>query len=412
MITGRDIILISSVEWSFLWQHPQEIALRLAEAGNRVLYIENTGVRSPGFRDARRVALRLQFWANSLTSRGAREVRPGVYVCSPLVLPPFGPIWRRQINRRLFLPLVRRAARKLGMRDPILWSHLPTNTAADLIRLLRTPKSVVVYYCIADFAQLTPHVEQLRRSEKGIVQTSDLVFANSEPLAEHCRQWREQVHVFPPGLNLRAFPPPENGTAALEDWLPAAQRRKAEAVIGYVGGLHRYVDLDLVTTMARDRPRWCWVFVGPAQTQLRELSRLPNVVLLGQRPHQELAGYINSFDVCIVPYLNNGETATIVPVKINEYLASGKPVVSTDLPAVLDFNRQHQILTTAEARPEVFLDAIERALKAPNGDGVIARRREVAALNDWHQRLGEMSRLIEIQDQVKVAGSGNEPGTL
>lgn len=401
MITGRDIILISSVEWSFLWQHPQEIAVRLAEAGNRVLYIENTGVRAPGLKDARRVARRLQLWCKSLTSRGVREVRPGVYVCSPLVLPPFGPIWRRQVNRRLFLPLVRRAARKLRMRDPILWTHLPTNTAAELIRLLRTPGSVVVYYCIADFAQLTPHVDQLRRSEKGIVQTSDLVFANSEPLADHCRQWREQVHVFPPGLNLGAFPTRGKGTAVVDDWLPVTQRREAEAVIGYVGGLHRYVDLDLVTSMARDRPRWCWVFVGPAQTQLRELSRLPNVVLLGQRPHQDLARYINSFDVCIVPYLNNDETATIVPVKINEYLAGGKPVVSTGLPAVLDFNRQHQILTIAEARPEVFLAAIEQALNAPNGDRVIARRREVAELHDWHRRLGEMSRLIEIQEQVK-----------
>src|ERR671938_1321993 len=117
MISGHDIIYISSIEWNFLWQVHQEIALRLARAGNRVLYIENTGVRSPGLRDASRVFSRLKHWATALRSRGFREAAPNVYVCSPLVLPPFGPRWQRRVNRRLLLPSIKRIARDLGMRD-------------------------------------------------------------------------------------------------------------------------------------------------------------------------------------------------------------------------------------------------------------------------------------------------------
>ena len=164
MISGHDVICISSIEWDFLWQGHQEITWRLARAGNRVLYVENTGVRSPGLKDAGRVASRLKKWIRSLIKGGVREVRPGVYVCSPLVLPPFGARWQRQINRRFLLPLVRRTARSLGMRDVLIWTYLPTDTAFDLIQLLRTPQSTVVYYCIADFAQLTTQIRQLRSS--------------------------------------------------------------------------------------------------------------------------------------------------------------------------------------------------------------------------------------------------------
>ena len=83
MITGRDIVYISSIEWTFIWQQNQEIAIRLARAGNRVLYIENTGVRSPGLGDASRIVSRLKRWIVSLGSRGVREVAPNLFVCSP-----------------------------------------------------------------------------------------------------------------------------------------------------------------------------------------------------------------------------------------------------------------------------------------------------------------------------------------
>jgi glycosyltransferase involved in cell wall biosynthesis len=410
MIQGRDIIFISSIEWDFLWQHAQEIASRLARAGNLVLYIENTGVRSPGIRDAGRVAQRLKLWTSSLRSHGVREVQPNLYVCSPLVLPPFGPGWRRQINRRLLLPLIRRTARTLGMRDPVLWTHLPTDTALDIIELLQTHRNTVVYYCIADFSQLTPHVAQLQKSEKAIIQLSDVVFANSLPLAVHCKQWNDNVHIFPPGLNLSAFPSEELASEVVAGHKTGESKglidqisheQSSEAVIGYVGGLHRHVDVDLLQTMARSKPHWLWVFVGSVQTTLGELGTLPNVVLLGQRPHTELVRHIRSFDVCIVPYLINRETLTIVPVKINEYLAAGKPVVSTELPAVQDFNRQHKVLVTVAGEAKSFLEAIEQQLKSPNGKAVTTHRREVAALHDWDARIEAMCQLIEAESEAK-----------
>ncbi|HEV2765287.1 MAG TPA: glycosyltransferase [Pyrinomonadaceae bacterium] len=478
MISGRDIVYISSIEWSFLWQGHQEIARRLAEAGNRVLYVENTGVRAPTLRDAGRVAFRLNRWARALASSGVREVAPNIYVCSPLVLPPFGPRWGRELNRRLLLPLVRRAARRLGMKDVLFWTYLPTDTTLDLIRLMRGRRSGVAYYCVADFTQLTPHADALRRSEQQTVEQSEVVFTNCSALARSFARWNPHTHVFPFGVNLDAFrldvatpggqserrqptftpahatdahgannseasdKVSEKNSAVIAHQTSVADRtstavraavavtsaqtaavtgevasgnghRPASAselsglprpVIGYVGGMHKHVAFELLGEMARARPLWSWVCVGALQADVKALAGLPNVYLLGQRPHGELAGLVAQFDVCIVPYVNSVYTETVVPTKINEYLAMGKPVVSTDLPTVREFNEEHDVLLTAEARAASFLDAVERALRLPNDAATVAHRRRVAELGDWGSRFEAMVRLFE--ERLEAKGDG------
>jgi glycosyltransferase involved in cell wall biosynthesis len=404
MFSGKDIICISSIEWDFVWQGHQEIASRLAQAGNRVLYIENTGVRSPGLRDAARVFERVKNSARSMRSGGVRLVAPNIYVCSPIVFPPFGMAWRRQINRRFWLSLVRRAARRLGMQDVVILTYLPTDTALDLIETVRTPRSVLVYYCIADFAQLAPRVGRLKESERRLVASSDLIFAQGPEIAMHCSQWSDEVHIFPFGVDLDKFTPANpldpgpslNGVPQL--------RSLPRPVIGYIGGIHRHIDYGLLIEMARARSDWSWVFVGPIQTSVGELADLPNVHLLGQQPHETLARYIQQFDVCMVPYVNSHYTATVVPTKINEYLAVGKPVVSTRLPPVCEFNRQHMVLETAATEPAAFLNALEQALRRPMDQATIARRRQVATLGDWVTRTEAMSELIAAAWEKKSRG--------
>lgn len=407
MITGRDILYISSIEWSFLWQGHQEIALRLAAAGNRVLYVENTGVRSPTLRDAGRVAQRLRRWAKAAGTMGVREVSHGVFVCSPMVLPPFGSRARTALNRRLFLPLLARSIRKLGMRDLIVWTYLPNDTTAELIRMLRDETEALVYYCVADFTQLTPHAERLGESEREIVAASDAVFTNCSELARKFAPWNRNAHVFPFGVNLDAFPfePKRPGASARPNGNGRAGPPATEAaefmeslprpVVGYVGGMHRHVDFELIKEMALRRPEWSWVCVGALQAATGEMASLPNVHLVGQKPHAELADFIRGFDVCVVPYVDSVYTATVVPTKINEYLAVGKPVVSTALPPVREFNEEHGVLITAEAEAESFLRAIEEALAGPSDEATRLRRRRVAEQADWNARFAAMCRIIE-----------------
>ncbi|HEX5702601.1 MAG TPA: glycosyltransferase [Pyrinomonadaceae bacterium] len=407
MITGRNIIFTSSIDWDDQWQAPQELAVRLSQAGNRVLYIENTGVRSPGFRDTKRIVRRLKHWAGALHQHSLRQVAPNIWVHAPLVLPPFGSGIRESLNRHLFLPLIGKVARGLRMTDPIIWTFLPTDTTLGVLDLLSSTNSRVIYYCAGDFAQLTTDSQQLARNEAQLVRRSYVVFTICEELATHCRQWNNNVHVFPYGVNLKAFPVQDSDFPSLRSahgefsWArqspaksPAPAAKNGHKVIGYVGGWHRHVSVDMLTVMARARPTWSWVFVGSSEISLNDFADLPNVYILGQRPHRELADYIRTFDVCIVPYKRSTYTETVVPSKINEYLAMGKPIVSTNLPWVCAFNEQHQVIVTSQEHPEEFLRGIEHALSLRDDDALIARRRAVARQGDWETRLESMSELI------------------
>ena len=408
MITGRNIVFTSSIDWDDQWQAPQELAVRLSQAGNRVLYIENTGVRSPGFRDTRRIVRRLKHWAGALRQHSLRQVSPNLWVHAPLVLPPFGSRIRESFNRHLFLPLIGKAGRRLGMTEPIIWTFLPTDTTLGVLDLLSSTNSRVIYYCAGDFAQLTNDFQQLGRNEAELVMRSDVVFTICEELAAHCRQWNSNVHVFPYGVNLKAFPIQDSNSLANFrseggefSWAKSSATKSGpqstnngHKVIGYVGGWHRHVSVDMLSAMARARPTWSWVFVGSSEISLNDFANLPNVYILGQRPHRELAGYIRTFDVCIVPYKRSAYTETVVPSKINEYLAMGKPIVSTDLPWVCDFNERHQVIVTSQEHPDEFLRGIEHAFSLRDDDALIARRRAVARQGDWETQLESMSELI------------------
>jgi glycosyltransferase involved in cell wall biosynthesis len=407
MLHDRNIICISGIEWDFNWQSPQELCSRLAEAGNRVLFVENTGIRAPELKDAGRVWKRLLNWSQALRTQGVREVGKDLYVCSPLVMPPFGP--SRGVNARVLLPRVVRAARRLGMEDALILTYLPTDTALELVTQLRTPHSIVVYYRIDNLAALTPYAEELRRSERAMIETSDLVLANSKELARLPSELSDNVHVFPPSVNLEAFRPEAavgtNGDAHLDPEVRESVervRRLSHPLIGYVGAISNHINGEMVEESVRRRPDWSWVFVGPGEAPLKGLGDLPNVHFIGQQPHRSLANFIREFDVCIIPYRLNSYTATVVPTKLNEYLAVGKPVVSTDLPAVRHFEEQHGVLTISDEAPENFLRAVEQAL-GQSGEQEAARRRAAAAHGDWDKRLEEVSRLFEAAFRAKGA---------
>jgi glycosyltransferase involved in cell wall biosynthesis len=411
MIRDRDVVIISSIEWDFLWQGPQEIATRLARTGNRVLYVENTGIRSPKLRDARRVASRAINWASHLSSQGLRSVAPNLHVCSPIVLPPSGSSWQRKLNRRIFLPMIKRAVASLGMRDPLLLSFLPTDTAVDLIQLLRTESGLLIYYCAADFGELSYHPLRLAESERELLGLSDLVLVQCDSLATHCSRWASNIHVIPYGVNLEVFAP-RNGSAAHRELEADSKDKLRQPVIGYVGGLHRHLDLSLLTAMAEARPHWSWVCIGPAQTPLGKLAALPNVQLHGDFQHAELAQHIEGFDVGIVPYVSSVFTNTVVPTKVNEYLAMGKAVVSTALPAVCNHSSWDGAVLMAEPNPQRFIAAIEDALALPTDAQARAHRRSVAARSDWQARLEHICDLIETALAAKSGQRARAMGSI
>jgi uncharacterized SAM-binding protein YcdF (DUF218 family)/glycosyltransferase involved in cell wall biosynthesis len=385
MLTGRDIVCISSVDWDFHWQIHHEIMSTLAANGNRVLFIENTGVRPPGVSDISRMRQRIRNWWRS--TKGFRAERENLFVYSPLFLPlPYSPL-ARWINRVLLFRPLRRWMAVTGFRRPIAWTFLPTPTARDLIR--DVDPSLTIYYCADDFAASSHAARRIVRSEEQLFAEADLVFVTSDKLADRASRHSTRVHRFPAGVDFDGFA--RVRTAA--DAVPADLGAFGHPVAGYIGALHVWLDQELVAEVARRMPDVAFAFVGPVHSDTSQLTACPNVHLLGARPHTAVPAYIKGFDVGLVPYRVSEYTASVYPVKLNEYLAMGVAVVATDLPEIRRFNADHGgVLSVARDAGE-FERAIRTALSTQTTADV-GPRLEAARQNSWTSRIADMCALI------------------
>jgi uncharacterized SAM-binding protein YcdF (DUF218 family)/glycosyltransferase involved in cell wall biosynthesis len=396
-MTGRlpDILCVSSIDWDFIWQGHQEIMSRMAAQGHRVLFVENTGVRAPKVRDLPRVRQRIRNWWRG--TKGFRQERPNLFIYSPLLLPlPY--FWlARWINRRLLSRALRRWMEAVGFTRPILWTFLPTPLALDIIRAV--DPQVTIYYCIDDLASSSPGARKIVASEERLFAQADLVFVTSERLRERAARYRNDVHLFPFGVNLERF----EEVRRAPDNPPDDLRPLARPVIGYVGGLHQWVDQPLVAAVAERLPEMSFALVGPTQTDVSALERCANVTLFGQRAHPDLPRYVKEFDVGIVPYLLTDYTANVYPTKLNEYLSMGIPVVATDLPEIRRFNLDHGDVVEVAGDADAFAAAIRRSLNGVSTPDVVKRRIEVAQSNSWQRRVAAMSRLIDDAMSTRAA---------
>ncbi len=395
-LTGEDILCISSIDWDFIWQGHQEIMATLASQGNRVLFVENTGVRTPNLRDLPRLKHRLANWLRG--TKGFREEQPNLYVYSPVLLPfPYAAL-ARWVNRWLLLRALRRWMRAVGFHCPILWTFLPTPLVLDVIRDVE-PR-LTIYYCIDDFASSSKQAQKIVRSEERLFRQADLVFVTSRKLAERAKRFRERVELFPFGISFLKFERARRSADSLPGDLQALRR----PVIGYVGGVHQWVDQDLLAHVASRMPEVSFALVGPPQTDVSRLAGCPNIHLLGQKPHTQVPYYIKGFDVGIVPYRLSEYTAHVYPTKLNEYLAMGVPVVATDLPEVRRFNDEHGAVVAVAGDATQFLEAVRAAIR-PVSPELSARLTDVAKRNGWEERIGQMSALIlQELDQRRSSG--------
>ena len=383
---GENILCISSIDWDFIWQGHQEIMSTLASNGNRVLFVENTGVRTPSLKDLSRVLQRIRNWWRG--TKGFRQERENLFVYSPLILPfPYSRVasW---VNRALLLPALRRWMRAMRFHRPIIWTFLPTPLVRDLIQNL--DPEITVYYCIDDFVSSSPSARRISRGETQLFGEADLVFVTSEKLRKRAAHFTDRVYLFPFGVNYREFEQVRKGS----DEVPAEIRKLSRPVVGYVGGIHQWVDQELLARVAGRMPEASFVLVGPTQTDVSRLARCPNVHLLGVCPHMEIPRYIKGFDVGLVPYRLSEYTANVYPTKLNEYLAMGVPVVATDLPEIQRFNAEHGEMVTVARDAEAFARALQEAVKM-SSPVKIEQRIEVARQNSWEARIHRMSMLIE-----------------
>ena len=386
MLKDQCILCISSIDWDFLWQQHQEIMSTFARHGNRVLFIENTGVRSPRLSDIPRIWQRLKNWRKSLW--GFRTQSDGLYIYSPLVLPfPYSRI-ARLINRWIVVCSIRWWMRNMRFPNPIIWTFLPTQLTLDIAKEI--DHRMLVYYATDNFAATSRQAAKITRVEPDVIRESNLVFVNARNRREYCEAYTKHLVQIPMGVCADKFE--EAKKDSLE--IPADIPRDKGPVIGYIGGVRQSIDQNLVARLAERFRECALVFVGPLQTEIEALRRYANVFFLGPKPHAEMPRYVNAFRIGIVPYVKDGYTDSVSAAKLHEYLIMGKPVVATNIAEIAAYAKTIPSGSVHVAdSPEAFFADVEKAL-SENGrfhDQSV----ELARERSWSRIIEQMSDAME-----------------
>lgn len=378
MLSGRDFIVFSD-DWG---RHPfscQHI-MRHFLPHNRVLWINTIGMRLPrlSLYDVRRSLEKVRSWTRPAP---APDLPDGLRIESPVMIPfaPLAPV--RAFNRRSVVRTVERASREMGLHDPVLLATVPN--AADYVG--SCGESLVVYYCVDEFS-VWPGMnlpDMVRELEQDLLRTADLVVAVSDALVERKGNGRTETRLLTHGVDFEHF-----RAAYTPQAPPDALAGLHGPVIGFYGLIDTHLDVELVAEVLNARPDWNVVLIGTRRIALDALERYPNFLWLPAVPYEDLPRYAARFDVAIIPYVVNEHTCTANPLKLREYMATGKPVVATPMSEALHFSGCIRIAATSGD----FVQSIAEELTRPSPP-----QKRWAALEGetWHDKAEHLSGWIE-----------------
>lgn len=371
------IICIGGEDW---WYHNRghfdfQIMRRLAR-DLPVLYVNSIGVRFPSLSKrrvfAQRISRKLKSWA-----RGLVRVENKFSVFSPVVVPGRA---GQKLSAWALAPQIRFAARRCGIRRPLLWMHCPAG--ASLIDPLEPVATIMQRtdrfeaFPEGDHSRLSAQVEEIKRR-------ADLAIYCSKDLMEAEKTQVKASLLVTHGVDFEHFANAGSDKSQFASDLAAIPAPR----IGFVGGIDAHTfDPDLLLGLARKLGRLNFVLVG-ASSLPQEWCDLANVHMLGRKPYTEVADYMAGCDVLIMPWNDSDWIKACNPIKLKEYLATGRPVVSTDFPALAPFR---DLVRTADT-VDGFGEQIEAALTAPY-DSEAARAR--VSMETWDAKAAEIADAI------------------
>jgi glycosyltransferase involved in cell wall biosynthesis len=382
MRSQPDILLFSTADWDNpFWTNKQQMAVLFAKRGYRVLYVDSLGLRRPGLhkRDFLRIAGRLR---KALPV--PRQVQPGLWRLSPLVLPLHSSPLAAAAGNFLLQAVLRPSLRLLGMPRPLIWTYNPL--VAELCASL--PHSGIIYHCVDDL-RAAPHIDgtAVARGEEKLGRAAGLCFVTSLPLRERMQKIFPKV-VYEPNVCEQAFF--ETAVQGLPE--PEELRSLPRPRLLFIGALSAYkVDFPLLETLARALPEARFTLIGQkgeGQPDSASPPCLPNVHLLGAQAYGRLPYFMANCEAAILPAPRNAYTDAMFPMKFFEYLAAGLPLAATRLPALADFENLYFPADTADE----FCNNLRRILNGERRDpaAIIAACRR----HNWEARFARMEKAI------------------
>lgn len=358
-----DLICFSHLRWGFVYQRPQHLLSRLARV-TRVFFIEEP-IFSGG--------------EPSLEIRVDTE--SGVHI----VVPHFAAGLPQAESDRVQETLLKQLIAIARIDEYFFWYYTPMamGFTRDLAPLL------VVYDCMDELSAFQGAPPALREREKQLFAMADLVFTGGQTLYEAKREQHPDVHAFPSSVDVPHF---TQGRQAVAD--PADQAAIPHPRIGYCGVIDERMDLDLLAKVAEARPDWHLVMIGPVvKIDDSALPKRSNIHYLGGKSYKELPQYLAGWDVAMLPFARNDSTKFISPTKTPEYLAAGRPTVSTSIRDVVRPYGELGLVEIAD-QPQEFIEAIERALRIEKA-AWLEKVDRLLKTNSWDSTWNRMYQLIE-----------------
>ena len=363
---SENLFCFSHLRWDFVFQRPQHLMTRFGKT-YRVFYFEES------VEDAALVEPRLD----------RRTVADGVEVITPMLPPGIAESDQRGVLRDLLDAFVAAEG-----QPTVAWYYTPMMVPFSF----HLDAQCVVYDCMDELANFRFAPPELLSFEQRLLDRADVVFTGGYSLYEAKRQLHGNVHPFPSSVDRPHF---MKARAVGNE--PADQSAIPGPKFGFYGVIDERFDIDLLDAIADARPDWSFVMLGPVvKISEEELPRRDNIHYLGSKSYDELPAYLGGWDVALMPFAINAATQFISPTKTPEYLAGGRPVVSTP---IADVKRHYgdmagvRIARTAEQ----FVAACEAALQlSKEPDSWLPAADLMLSTQSWDVTQARMSGLIDL----------------
>jgi len=382
---------------------------------NRVFFIDHPYTWKDYFNSERKEQMRwrkpaLLFGKNPYSNPASFPANLTV-VTTPLTLPinslPEGFFYNRlsKINDRILKKTIKNIIRDYHVKDYVFLNFYDPfflNRISNKITPVRYKEITLlrsIYYCMDKLGEIAYFQKHGAQQEETCMRNYDLTFCTSSELTRFASEFSPKVHFLPNGADTALF------NKAVTERLPRPQELQSvhTPIIGFIGHIDFRIDYELVKKIALDNPDKTMVFVGPIESVVEhikdELDNMKNVLFVGPRPITDIPNYHQYFDCAIIPFFKTKLTRSVYPLKINEYLAAGLPVIATNFSAdIKSFDQVAYIEDTHEG----FLQAIRTAI-SENTPERVKERMNVASQNSWTARVEKFWEIVSMEMRPKQA---------
>lgn len=395
---GKYIVVVGLQSWdSKIGSNCIDIAKEFSKQ-NKVLYVNRATDRATIFRKLCKGIVDKGLLSRKSIKKSLSNPTQNLWVFDPPVvlesvnwLPVKLFDFANKYNNKRLANKIALAIKELGFDHPVLFVDNDFFRAQYLTELIKF--DAFIYY-IRDFLITQPYFKRHgATAEKNIIRKADLVVANSSTLSNYAKEFNKNSYDIGQGCDFTNF------DYSLSYTKPTELSALVGPIIGYIGALvHFRLDIELLEEAILNEPEWNWVFVGLEDDEFKS-SRLhgySNVYFLGSKPENNLAAYIQSFDVCINPQLVNEYTEGNYPRKIDEYLVMGKPVVAR----ATDFMNKFISYVHLYNRPEDFNQTIQLALLEKADNKKAEERHQFALSHSWKNSVSQLYDFLTLKNSL------------